>query len=149
MKFLTMSSTRCYHSNTVIQSKGNERVFKTAWFSKEANKAFIKDSELCKAIRQVMLGQADNLGGGVFKKRLERNRYRSIILAKGQKNWFYTYLFAKNNRENIDDRDLTEFRRLADFYASKTDEEIKNEMEINELVEICNEAKAEIQKQST
>ncbi len=43
-----------------------ERVFKTAWFSKAAKKAHIPDSELCAAMRQVMLGQCDDLGGGVL-----------------------------------------------------------------------------------
>jgi len=42
------------------------RVFKTAWFSRAARKAHIKDDELCAAIAQVMKGQADDLGGGVF-----------------------------------------------------------------------------------
>lgn len=58
------------------------RTFKTAWFAKAARKAHISDEELCEAIRQVALGQADDLGGGVFKKRLNKNRHRSIILAK-------------------------------------------------------------------
>jgi hypothetical protein len=46
------------------------RAFKTAWFNKAAKKARIGDDELVEAIREVMLGQADDLGGGVFKKRL-------------------------------------------------------------------------------
>lgn len=59
------------------------RTFKTAWFSKAASKARITDEELCRAIDQVRQGQADDLGGGVFKKRLDKNRSRSIIVAKG------------------------------------------------------------------
>ena len=51
------------------------RVFKTAKFAKEARKARIRDGELCAAIRQVMAGQADDLGGGVFKKRLNDNMH--------------------------------------------------------------------------
>jgi hypothetical protein len=50
------------------------RVFKTAWFAKAARKAHISDEELCSAIQQVTLGQADDLGGGVFKKRLRKNQ---------------------------------------------------------------------------
>lgn len=46
------------------------RIFKTAWFAKTARKAGIQDVELCKAMKQAMNGQADDLGGGVFKKRL-------------------------------------------------------------------------------
>jgi len=45
------------------QAAPAERFFKTAWFSKAAKKAHISDVELCAAIRQVMLGQADDLGG--------------------------------------------------------------------------------------
>ena len=62
---------------------GPARTFKTAWFSKAARKALIADKELCAAIAQVRKGQCDDLGGGVFKKRLDKNRHRSIILAKG------------------------------------------------------------------
>jgi len=59
-----------------------DRTFKTAWFAKAARKARISDAVLCKAITQVVLGQADDLGGGVFKKRLNDNMHRSIVLAK-------------------------------------------------------------------
>jgi hypothetical protein len=93
------------------QAGRSERVFKTVWFSKAAKKAHIPDSELCAAIRQVMLGQADDLGGGVFKKRLGQNRYRSIILAKGGRYWVFEYLFAKKDRANIADNELAGFPR--------------------------------------
>ena len=42
-----------------------------------------------------MRGQADDLGGGVFKKRLNDNMHRSIVLAKGGRHWVFAYLFAK------------------------------------------------------
>lgn len=44
------------------------RAFKTAWFGKTAKKARIGDPALRAAILEVMQGQADDLGGGVFKK---------------------------------------------------------------------------------
>lgn len=71
------------------------RSFKTDWFAKAAKKANVSDADLCKAIEQVRLGQCDDLGGGVFKKRLNKNMHRSIIIAKGGKYWVYSYLFAK------------------------------------------------------
>ena len=86
-----------------------------------------------------MLGQADNLGGGVFKKRLGKNLYRSIIIAKAGRYWVYTYLFAKKSRANIDNDELNGFRALADLYARKTDAAIAKELELSELVEICHE----------
>lgn len=116
----------------------SERVFKTAWFSKTARKAQIADSELCEAMRQIILGQADNLGGGVFKKRLGRNHYRSIILAKGARYWVYVYLFAKQDRANIENDELAAFRDLADLYSRKTDTDVAREMQFGELMEICN-----------
>jgi hypothetical protein len=74
--------------------------------------------------RQVMLGQAVDLGGGVFKKRLGKNRFRSIILAKGGRNWVYEYLFAKEDLDNISVSDLANFRKLARSYEGLTDREI-------------------------
>ena len=53
------------------------RVFKTAWFSKAARKARIGDPALIAAIREVMQGKADDIGGGVFKKRLNKNMHRT------------------------------------------------------------------------
>ena len=116
---------------------GANRIFKTAWFSKAAKKARIGDDELCSAVRQVMLGQADDFGGGVFKKRLGKNLYRSLILARGRQYWVYAYLFAKKDRANIEDDELVSFRALAALYARKADEDIAKEVQLEELVEIC------------
>ena len=114
-----------------------ERIFKTAWFAKASKKANIKDEELCFAIREVTLGRADELGGGVFKKRLGKNLYRSIILARGRRYWVYAYLFAKKDRANIETQELAAFRALAGLYAQKTDEDLAKELRVKELVEIC------------
>ncbi len=121
-----------------------EHVFKTAWFSRAAKKAHINDDELCKVIHLVMNGQADDLGGGVFKKRLNKNMHRSIVLGKGRKYWVYVYLFAKKDRANIEDNELAAFRELADLYARKTDKEIVQELQTREVLEICHEEKIKI-----
>lgn len=97
----------------------------------------IRDEELCAALRHVMQGQADDLGGGVFKKRLNDNRHRSIIIAKGGKYWIYTYLFAKKDRSNIDTDELAEFKKLAALYGRQTDETINAQIKNGDLVEIC------------
>ena len=121
----------------MVNADDPSRAFKTAWFAKAARKALIKDEELCEAISEVMNGQADDLGGGVFKKRLDKNRHRSIVLAKGRRYWVFAYLFAKKDRDNIDDNELRAFRKLADLYSTKTDHEIEKELKANELMEIC------------
>lgn len=96
-------------------SKPQSRVFKTARFSKDAKKARISDAELCAAISQVMAGQADDLGGGIFKKRLN---------------------------DNIEDDELTAFRSLAKAYAGLTDVQIAALVRGKDIVEICHDDKA-------
>jgi hypothetical protein len=113
------------------------RVFKTAWFSKAAVKARISDAELCAAIKRVELGQADDLGGGVFKKRLGGNNYRSIVLAKAGKFWVFAFLFAKKDRANINDYELVYFREVAALYREKAERELDAELKIGKIVEIC------------
>lgn len=119
-----------------------ERTFKTAWFAKAARKARISDRELCKAIQQVALGQADDLGGGVFKKRLNENRHRSIVLAKAGEFWVFTYLFAKQDRANIEVDELEAFRKLAELYRRKTSRDLEAELNAGALVEICHDSEA-------
>lgn len=120
------------------------RVFRTAWFSKAARKARIKDVELCNAISQVMKGQADDLGGGVFKKRLSKNEYRAIIVARAGQHWIYEYLFAKKDRDNIDDDELAAFRLLAKSYAALSDAQIARLMRDGDLTEICHDKDARV-----
>ena len=113
------------------------RTFKTSWFAKAARKAHIGDDELCAAILQVMQGQADDLGGGVYKKRLRKNQYRSIILAKGGRYWVYSYLFAKQDRANIAEDELAGFRRLVKAYAGLTAHQVNRLIRENDWKEIC------------
>lgn len=115
------------------------RTFKTAWFSKAARKALIDDAELCRAIAEVRNGQADDLGGGVFKKRLDKNRSRSIILAKGRRFWVYEYLFAKKDRDNIDHKELTAFRKLAGTYETLGERQVLQLLEDGYFTEICHD----------
>lgn len=130
--------TRCYRCG-MMKNNFAARVFKTAWFSKAARKAHIDDAELCSVIRQVMQGQADDLGGGVFKKRLNENRHRSIILAKSGHYWVYAYLFSKQDRANIDDDELAGFRVLAKQYAELTEQQVSQLLQDKALMEICHD----------
>ncbi len=101
------------------------RVFKSKQFAKLAGKAGISDSELCKAFLQVFVGQCEDLGGGVLKKRIAKNLYRSILLEVGGKFWFFIHLYAKKDIDNIDDATLKEYKRAAAFLETKTTKEIE------------------------
>jgi hypothetical protein len=126
------------YMSAMTDAEGTARAFKTAWFTKAARKARIKDDELCEAIEDVRKGQADDLGGGVFKKRLNKNMHRSIILAKGGRYWIYQFLFAKKDQANIDDDYLDDFRTLAKKYAALSEKQIARLLEDKDLTEICN-----------
>lgn len=93
-----------------------------------------------------MQGQADNLGGGIFKKRLNNNMHRSIILTKSGQYWMYEYLFAKKDRDNIEENELSAFRALAKGYAVLSEEQITRLIQNQQLKEICDDDKTQIQK---
>ena len=93
-----------------------------------------------------MQGQADDLGGGVFKKRLNDNRHRSIILAKGGRYWIYEYLFAKQDRDNIDADELEAFPVLAKNYAELSEVQVTELVKQRFFVEICDGNQAKIQE---
>ena len=118
------------------------RAFKTAWFAKHAKKARISDGMLCAALHEIQAGQCDDLGGGVFKKRLANNDYRSIILSKSRGHWIYEYLFAKKDRDNIDAKELAAFRKLSSAYAVLTSDQLAQLCDNGDLQEICNDDKA-------
>jgi hypothetical protein len=139
-------STQCYINAMGKSESETARVFKTAWFAKAARKAGVKDDELCEAIDEVMRGQCDDLGGGVYKKRLNKNRHRSIILSKGRLRWIYEYVFAKKDRDNIEKDELEDFRRLAKAYSSLTEDQLARLLDDKDLTEICNGDETKIQK---
>ncbi len=120
-------------------SAGRKRSFKTKWFAKEARLAGISDAELCQAMAEVWAGKADDLGGGVWKKRLNNNRDRSIILAKGKRYWIYTYLFSKKDQANIDDEELAGFKKLAKAYEKLSEADIAIAVLAKKLIEICHD----------
>jgi hypothetical protein len=121
----------------MASAQRRERVFKTAWFAKAAKKAQIGDDELCSAVAQAREGKCDDLGNGVYKKRVSRNLYRSIILAKGGRYWVLTYLFAKKDRANIDAAELKGFRDLAKTFERLTADNLADLLEDKAFVEIC------------
>jgi hypothetical protein len=115
------------------------RVFKSTWFTKAAAKARISDRELYDAIVQVINGQAIDLGGGVFKKRLNRNEHRAIILSKSRNFWVYEYVFAKKDMENILEAELLAFRKLAKAYATLSTDHLIMLLKNKDWTEICQE----------
>lgn len=117
------------------------RLFKTRNFADAASKAWICDLELSEAFGEMLRGQADNLGGGVWKKRLNQNRHRSIVLAKGRHFWVYQLLYAKQDQSNISQKDLVGLRAMAKKYKDLTESDVQQLLDFKEFVEIHHDQK--------
>jgi hypothetical protein len=92
---------------------------------------------LCEILQELSEGKAIDLGGGVFKKRLGNNDYRSIIVAKSDLYWVLEFLFAKKDADSITSVALDGFRTLADSYATLKPPQLADLLEAGDLKEIC------------
>lgn len=130
-----------YRFQTVVLNATENRMartFEAKVFARDARRARISDHELCRVIAKARAGQfAADLGGGVIKARLNKNEHRSIILMKGGDLWFYEYLFAKKDRENIEADELAAFKLLVGGYGKLTKRQLKALIDDGDLVEIC------------
>lgn len=113
------------------------RIFKAKVFSRDARKAAIKDAGLCDAATEMDKGQVDDLGGNVWKKRLNKNMHRAIVILCPRRFWLFAYLFAKKDRENIDDDELAAFKKLARDLAKSDDAAVAMLTKNGDFLEIC------------
>jgi len=93
---------------------------------------------------EVGLIDAD-LGGGVLKKRIalpgqgKRGGARTIVATNLGSRWFFLYGFAKNERANIDERELRLFREVATDLLGLGDRQIAVALSSGEIEEICHD----------
>ncbi|MEK6746760.1 MAG: type II toxin-antitoxin system RelE/ParE family toxin [Pseudomonadota bacterium] len=119
------------------------RVFQTKSFARFAIKSGIDDHALCKAVMNAENGLIDaDLGGGVIKQRVARKGegksggFRTIILFKIKDKAFFVYGFAKNEKSNIENNDLLDFRRLAADMLGYAELEIAKAVKNKLLIEV-------------
>ena len=103
----------------------------------------IPDASLAKAIRSAERGLVDaDLGDGLIKQRIARagqgksGGYRTVIAYRRGDRTVFFFGFAKNERSNIDDDELQEFRCLASVYLELSTKKIAALIEDNELMEV-------------
>ena len=125
------------------------RIFKNKVFTRFARKSGISDAALCKAVIDAERGLIDaDLGGGVIKQRVAREGggklggFRTMVLFRTGTRAFFVYGFAKNERDNIELDELTEFRRLAAKMLNYSDAELRHAISNNKLTEVFYEDKA-------
>ena len=127
---------------------GENRVFKATKFATEATKRKISDEALCEAIAQIQASpKTYSVGGEVYKKRLNDNMDRSIVLAKGGTHWFYAHLFQKKNQDNITSKELDAFKAAAKILGKLSGAELDKAVKAGQFLEICHECKTDKSKQ--
>lgn len=119
---------------------GALRVFKAKVFSRDARKTHIGDTELCRAAADLNIRQGNDLGGNVWKKRLNRNMHRAIVLLSPRRFWLFVYLYAKKDREDIDEDELAGFKKLAKNVSKIDDARLAELVRNGDFVEICDES---------
>ena len=108
------------------------RIFRNQWITKFAKKHKISDSELIEAVERANDGLIDaDLGGGVIKQRIARQGqgrsggYRSLIFFRRGERAFFMTAFAKNDRENITNKELAELKKAAAIILAMTETDIE------------------------
>jgi hypothetical protein len=119
------------------------RIFKNTWFTRFAGKEGITDSELRELTDQLEAGQADaNMGGDVYKIRISRpgegksGGYRVIVFSRSEDKTFFVYGFAKSDRDNIDQKEKSDYKELAKKYLNLSDEMIDRAVKSGKFIEI-------------
>jgi hypothetical protein len=134
-----MSTKKTETKPTWPASRAHARVFLNKPFVRSARKEGLSDEDLCKAVRELEDGKGDDLGGNVWKKRVDKNRARAIVATKPGAFWVFADLFSKNDRENIDPDELAAFKKLAAIYGQAGTTGMDKLVAGGTIKEICNE----------
>jgi hypothetical protein len=121
------------------------RILKLKAFARWARKEGLADRSLLVAIREMRGGLIDaDLGGGLFKKRVARpgggksGAYRTIPAADLRGRWVFLYGFAKSERDDLDDAELRDWKRVANSYLALSDDMLKAFIDARRLIEVKN-----------
>jgi hypothetical protein len=119
------------------------RVFTTRVFAPFARKERLDDRQLYEAIARAERGLVDaDLGGNLIKQRVARSGsgrsggYRTVVAFRASQRSVFLYGFAKSERDNIDDRELADLKKLARHYLGYSDAQIAMALQQTELREV-------------
>ena len=119
------------------------KIYKTSWFSRWQKKEKLQDNLLFEAVKGAQKGLFEaELGGGLIKKRIaregsgKRSGYRTLLATNKGSKWFFIYGFAKNERENIDEKELISFKELSETLLILPAAELKAALKDKALIEV-------------
>lgn len=119
------------------------RIFKTLAFCKLSNELHIDDRTLIQAVKEMENGNFEaNLGGNCIKKRIplegrgKSGGARTIVAVNIKGLWFFMYVYPKNERDNIDKKELLQFKKLSKIMLNLTEEQIATQIQNGNLSEV-------------
>jgi hypothetical protein len=119
------------------------RRLKTKAFARWARKARVADADLLEAARELERGLfAAQLGADLYKVGIsrpssgKRSGYRTTVAHKAKDRLIYVYGFAKNERDNIDTRELEAFKKLTKQYLCLSPAELDRAAALGYLIEL-------------
>ena len=118
------------------------RIFKTKAVARFTKNEAISDESLVAAIKTAKRGLIDaDLGGGLIKQRVarpgqgKRGGFRMLIGFRSDRAIFL-FGFAKNERDNIDDKQLTTLREIVASWFAADDKKIAQALKDGLLIEV-------------
>ena len=119
------------------------RVLKARVFTRWARRDGPTDSQLMHAVEEMRRGLMDaDLGGGLFKKRVARagagksGGYRTLLASNRRDRWVFLFGFGKKDRENIDEKEKNDLRRVAGILLGNSATDIMRLIDAGELQEV-------------
>ena len=119
------------------------RMLMNKGFAKAARKLGLTDRALATAVREIEDGLVDaRLGGFLLKKRIgidgrgKSGGLRTILAYRQGSRVFFLYVFGKNERDNITDREHQALSELGDEYMAMPMERINDLVARGTLQEI-------------
>ncbi|WP_144631529.1 type II toxin-antitoxin system RelE/ParE family toxin [Bordetella genomosp. 13] len=122
------------------------RIYKTRPFARWARQEGLRDSALAAAAAEIQAGLIDaELGGHVVKKRValpgrgKRSGARTLLAYQRDDRFFFLYGFAKNEKDNIDERELQALKRLSGILLGWEPAQLRLAVAAGRLIEVNND----------
>ena len=121
-------------------------MFKSKPFARDAKKHGLVDADLVAAAAAVEKGRVDvDLGKGLVKQRIARRGggksggFRAIMVVRPRDRVFFVHIFAKKDRQNIDDSDLKRLRLIAGVLSTLDDSGLARSLDNGSVIEVSGE----------
>ena len=119
------------------------RIFKHRRFCQWAKSERLADETLKGIVSEIESGLHDgNLGAGLYKKRVamsgrgKRGGYRVLLAFKHDDRTFFIYGFSKNDKSNIDDKETTVYKELAQVLLNANEITLTHMIQVGSLIEV-------------